>query len=287
MTAAPLTYRYLVPESNETETDSARQRLAEPPHDSDGPPKPPLGARRLLAAAAVIARGDPWRILAVSIAVSASSVLAETVAELVADPHNPWQAGIAAVITEAVGLLGTVALSGFLCRLTGQHGQEKVTLGQVIRTLPWGRLIAADLIVTAAVLLGLAALIIPGFIIGNLLAIVGPLIEIEDQPLRAALRRSAHLTRPYFWRVALLVTAPVLVLTGLESAGRRPASRDPGGAGHPGRGRRRARGRVRPRPDPALLPAHQPGRRGYPGSPGRRGSTIVKQVRPGWLVTDT
>jgi hypothetical protein len=229
MMADPLTYRYLVPESNETETDSARQRLAASPPDPGRPPKPhkppkpPLGARRLLAAAAMIARGDPWRILAVSIAVSASSVLAETVAELVADPHNPWQAGIAAVITEAVGLLGTVALSGFLCRLTGQHGQEKVTLGQVIRTLPWGRLIAADLIVTAAVLLGLAALIIPGFIIGNLLAIVGPLIEIEDQPLRAALRRSAHLTRPYFWRVALLVTAPVLVLTGLESAGPEPS----------------------------------------------------------------
>src|SRR5580704_1471947 len=62
MTADALTYRYLVPESNEAETDSARQRLAASPPDPGRPPKPhkppkpPLGARRLLAAAAVIAR---------------------------------------------------------------------------------------------------------------------------------------------------------------------------------------------------------------------------------------
>jgi hypothetical protein len=222
----PLAYRDLVPESNETKTESARPpAAAQAPREAGPRPpgRPPLEARRLLAAAARIARGDPWRILAVSIAASAASVLAEAATELVADEHIAWQAALAAVITEGVGLLGTVALSGFLCRLTGEHGQAKVTLRQVIRTLPWGRLIAADLIVTAAVLVGLAALVIPGFIVSTLLIVVGPLIEIEDQPVRAALRRSRRLVWPYFWRVALLVTIPILVLNWVESAGPEPS----------------------------------------------------------------
>jgi hypothetical protein len=223
--AGPLTYRYPVPESSEASTESPSPRAEAPAPRGTKPgfrARPPLEARRLLAAAAGIARGDPLRILAAALTVSVATVLVETAAEHLADPHSPWEAGVAAFITEAVGLLGTVALSGFLCRLTRPDGQDRVSLRHVIATLPWGRLIMADLIVTAAVLAGLAALVIPGFIISNLLAVVGPLIEIEDQPVRAALRRSRRLVWPYFWPVALLITAPIIILTQLESAGPEP-----------------------------------------------------------------
>ena len=224
--AGPLTYRDPVPESNETKTESGQTGGQASAHREPGPgsrARSPLEARRVLTAAAAVGRSDPWRILAVSIALSAAGVLAETAAEHLADHHSAWQAGVAAIITEGVGLLGTVGLSGFLCRLTGQYGQNRVTLGHVFRTLPWGRLIIADLIVTAAVLAGLIVLVIPGFIIATWLAVVGPLIEIEDQPVRAALRRSRRLVRHHFWSVALLATGPVIILTGLESAGPEPS----------------------------------------------------------------
>ena len=118
-----------------------------------------------------------------------------------------------------MGLLTTVFISGVLCRIVGEveHGQEHLTIRQIARTLPWVRLALADLLVVALVVVGLLALVIPGLIVGNLLALTGPVIEIEHRPVRAALRRSARLVRPHFWSVALLVTLPVLVASGIET----------------------------------------------------------------------
>jgi hypothetical protein len=189
-----------------------------------------------VAAAARVGRHDPVRILSVAIVVSVATVLTEALAHHLADPHSAWQSGVAAVLSEAVGLLGTVFLAGFLCRLTGEaggageageageaggpaaaRGGTRVTIGHVLRTLPWGRLIAADLTVAVLIIIGLFLLVLPGLILLNLLAVVGPLIEIEDQTVRAALRRSRRLVRPYFWPVALLATLPFLVLVQIES----------------------------------------------------------------------
>jgi hypothetical protein len=160
----------------------------------------------------------------VAILVALATVLAEIVADHVVDPHRPWQAAIAGVITEGIGLLGTVFLSGFLCRLTGRadRGGDPVTIGHVLRTLPWARLVAADLLVVVLTVAGLLALVVPGLIIVTLLTVVGPVIEIEDRSVRRALRRSARLVRPYFWRVALLATVPIIVVSQLESAGPEP-----------------------------------------------------------------
>jgi hypothetical protein len=160
----------------------------------------------------------------VSIVLSSVSVIAESVAEQAVDEHAAWQVILGGVLTEGVGLLGTVLLSGFLCRLTAQAapGAPQVTLRSVIRTLPWGRLVLADLTVTALTLAGFLALVVPGFILATLLAITGPMIEIEDHSVRAALRRSGRLVRPYFWRVVVLATIPIIVLNELESAGPEP-----------------------------------------------------------------
>jgi hypothetical protein len=215
-----------VPESNESIAESNRQRPAPaPPHETapGAVPKPPLRPGRLLAAAARVGRGDPWRILAVAVVISMITVLTEIVAEHLADPHNAWQEAVADILAEGIALLGTVLLSGFLCRLTGAADREqRVTLRHVAATLPWGRLIVVDIVVAAVTIIGLLALVIPGLVLATLLVIVGPVIEIEDQPSWAALRRSVHLVRPYFWRVALLATLPVIALSELEAVGPEP-----------------------------------------------------------------
>ena len=188
------------------------------------PGKPPLRAGRILAGAAHVARRDPWRILAVAIAVTLASVLVEIAGEHAVDDHSVWQAAVAGVLTEAIGLLGTVFLSGFLCRLTSglDRGQEPIAIREVLVTLPWRRLVAADLLVVLLVVAGLIALVIPGLVIANLLVLTGPVIEIEERPVRGALRRSARLARPYFWRVALLAMVPVILVSQLEGAGPEP-----------------------------------------------------------------
>jgi hypothetical protein len=133
---------------------------------------------------------------------------------------------LADLSASGVSILGAVFLSGFLTRLVGDadDGSQSVSVREVVRTLPWGRLVGADLMVALLAVIGLIALVIPGLIAINLFAVVGPVIEIEDRRVIAALRRSAHLVRPHFWTVALLVTLPVAVASEIDNLAPHPSS---------------------------------------------------------------
>ena len=84
----------------------------------------------------------------------------------------------------------------------------------MLRSLPWGSLILADLLATLIIVAGLLALIVPGLVAITLLAVVGPVIEIEHRAALGALRRCVHLVRPHFWRVAAFGTLPPAAPTG-------------------------------------------------------------------------
>jgi predicted secreted protein len=172
-----------------------------------------LPVREILAAAARAARSDPWRIIAVAVAVSLLTVLLDFVAtDLLDDTNIPVV--IASTSTSWVlSVFGTVFLSGFLCRIVGQaeHGRDRASIWQVARQLPWSRLVRGDMLVFVLVVLGVIALVIPGLVMFTLFSLTGPVIEIENRPVRAALRRSAHLVRPHFWWVALFAAVPLAV----------------------------------------------------------------------------
>ena len=195
------------------------------------------GSGRSPSAVVHTARRHWWRILAVSIVVSAVTVAVELAADHLLDRADLTSAVVGAVSTSTVSLLGAVFLSGFLCRLvsttehgatehgTSEHGTSEAgadkhegdgsRIRDVLRSLPWGSLILADLLAALIVVVGLVALIIPGLIAITLLAVVGPVIELERQHAVAGLRRSAHLVRPHFWRVAAYATLPLLVANGV------------------------------------------------------------------------
>jgi hypothetical protein len=175
-----------------------------------------LGAGAIVAAAARAGRRQWWRILAVALIVCILTALAETVVDDFIDPTNLPLSAVADLFASGVSLLGAVFLSGFLCRLVGEP-DESASIRKVVRTLAWGRLVGADLLVTFLVVVGLIAFVIPGLIAVNIFAIVGPVIDIEDVSVIAALRRSAHLVRHHFWKVALLVTLPVAVASEIEA----------------------------------------------------------------------
>ena len=198
---------------------------------------PTLRFRPIAAAVVHTARRHAWRILVVSIAVSAVTVAAELAADHLLDRADVTTAVVGALSTSMLSLLGAVFLSGFLCRLvsstehgstehksTEHGGTEHEKTGQaadgsrirdVLRSLPWGSLILADLLATLIIVVGLVALIIPGLIAITLLAVVGPVIELEHRSALAGLRRSVHLARPYFWRVAAFATLPLLLANGI------------------------------------------------------------------------
>src|ERR1700722_9289389 len=199
-----------------------------------------LRFRPIAVAVAHTARRNAWRILVVSIVVSAVTVAVDLGADHLLDRADVTPAVAGAVSTSTVSLLGAVFLSGFLCRLVtvsehgaaehgaaeaGEHGKtehgktgpeaEGSRIRDVLRSLPWGSLILADLLVTLIVLVGLVALIVPGLIAITLLSVAGPVIELERQHAVAGLRRCVQLVRPHFWRVAAFGTVPLLVANGV------------------------------------------------------------------------
>jgi membrane protease YdiL (CAAX protease family) len=180
---------------------------------------PGLPVGEIVAAAARAGWRDRWRTLAVAVAVSTVTALLQIVANDLTDPDDGPLVLFTALTATAASVLGTVFLAGFLSRLVGEagHGQERASVWRVARTLPWARLILADLLVVLIVVAGVLALLIPALVAVTLLVIVGPVIEIENQRVFAALRRSAHLVRRHFWTVALLATLPIVAASEIET----------------------------------------------------------------------
>ena len=118
---------------------------------------------------------------------------------------------LGAALVLLVSTLGLTFYSGLLERLVGavERGHEAPAVGQVLRTLPYVRLLVADGILW--VLGGLASLafVIPGLIVTTLFALIGPLINMEDLSVRAAFRRSASLVAPRFLLVLFMITLPL------------------------------------------------------------------------------
>ena len=178
----------------------------------------------IIAAAARAGRQHWWRILGVAIPVSLASSGLEILVDHYVDPSDTLLSVGATIAATGVSLLGTILLAGFISRLVGmaEHGRDPLTFRQVVRALPWVRLLGADVLVAMAVLAGLVLLVIPGLAILTLLSVVCPVIEIEDQRIFPAMRRSAQLTRRHIWTVVLLATLPLLASGEVEAIAPEP-----------------------------------------------------------------
>jgi hypothetical protein len=178
----------------------------------------------ILAAAARAGYRD-WRpVLAAAIPVSLLSAGAEMLTDHYIDPADAALSLTAALSATGVSLAGTVLLSGLVCRLisAAERGKAAMTIPQMARSLPWGRLIAADLLVSLAVLAGLVLLVIPGLVMLTLFAVVGPVIEIEHHKVFAAMRRSVRLTRAHPWTTLLVATVPLALTAEVEAVAPEP-----------------------------------------------------------------
>lgn len=198
----------------------------EPEGADIGRRKQRLGVRLVLVAAARAARRHGWPILAVAVVVSLVTALADIVVRDIVDRTDLPVALAADLSASGVTLLGAVFVSGFLSKLVGagEAGRDRPRVREILHSLPWGRLIRADLLVSLIVVAGVIALVIPGLVAINLLAVVGPVIEIEDRSVIAALRRSARLVRQHFWTVALLALVPLLAASDINTFAPEPLS---------------------------------------------------------------
>jgi hypothetical protein len=172
--------------------------------------------RDVVAAALRTYRERFWRVAGTAFVVFGAVAAIDAFATvLVIDRHvsRPVAAIITSAASAVFSMVGVVVYAGILDKVVGAHlhGHPDLDVPEIWRVLPLGRLVAADVVLAVATLVGLALFVVPGVIIFTLWSLVGPVLTIEDRTVGSALRRSAHLVRPHFWLTLLLVTLPLQV----------------------------------------------------------------------------
>jgi hypothetical protein len=157
-------------------------------------------------------RLEPGRVIVPALVIFGLDAFQSTWFTDIATDHLGWES-VTDVVVFGVSSLGLTFYSGTLERLVGavERNQTPQPVSQVLATLPWIRLILADVILVVVSAVASLFLIVPGLIISTLLALVGPLINLLDSSVPEAFRRSVRLVWPHFWIVFVMITVPLAV----------------------------------------------------------------------------
>ena len=110
-------------------------------------------------------------------------------------------------------LLGPVVFAGYLDEAVAAgyfHGRQR-SMADVLRSLPWGRLLIADVLVMGGTAFLTATFIIPGLVYYMLVGLVGPVLVQERRGLRASFVRTFRLSVTVLPMIAILVLLPSIV----------------------------------------------------------------------------
>lgn len=112
----------------------------------------------------------------------------------------------------ASGLFGEVFFSGAIAAsLTHPEDEEAPSFMQLARHISYGKLIAVDILFTAAVVIGVFAFVIGAVLAFIYFALAGPVVEIEKHSVIGGFKRSFQLVRGHFWMV-FAVIVPIEIL---------------------------------------------------------------------------
>ena len=116
----------------------------------------------------------------------------------------------------AVGLGGEALYAGVVAAAVLQwRAGHDVRIGALARSLPYGRLILADIALALGFAAGIALLVVPGLVFAAYYSLTPALIKLEGRTVRGGFGRSRELVRGNFWPVLALVVG---VLVGTELA---------------------------------------------------------------------
>ena len=172
-----------------------------------------LRPRSIVAEALRTYRWRFWRVAGTAFIVFGALAVIDAFATLLIVEHvtSPVGAWITSTAAAVLAMSGVVVYAGILDKVVGAylHGDPDLTVREIWRVLPLGRLAAADVILAIATMVGTALFVIPGVAIFTLWSLVGPIITIEDRSVASAFPRSWQLVRHHFWLTLLLVTLPL------------------------------------------------------------------------------
>jgi hypothetical protein len=126
----------------------------------------------------------------------------------------------AVVLQVASATVGEVFYAGVAMAAVTEsmEGRPRASIGRVMRTLPYGRLIAVDVLFALGLAVGLALLVVPGLIFFARYILAAPLVEIERRGVTDSFRRSRELSRGRALSLLLLLGGLWLLTDGLTSA---------------------------------------------------------------------
>lgn len=165
---------------------------------------PSVAARPVVAAAFGVLRRRFRVVAGAGLVVFGVGAVLDVLTDELADRGGDNPGLVAAVLmASGVAIFGSEFFAGLLDRVVGEEerGHPPQTIGHVLRTLPYRRLIAGDLFLAVGTAALAIALFVPGIVFYTLFCLVGPLIVMEDRKVFDAFRRSARLARTRFWLV--------------------------------------------------------------------------------------
>jgi hypothetical protein len=112
-----------------------------------------------------------------------------------------------------IRLFGPVVYAGYLDEAVGHEyfRGHRLHFRTILRTLPWGRLVVADLILIAGTAIGLSLLVVPGLVWMTLFALVGPVMVQERHGVVDGFRRTLQLSLGAWKMILVLVVGLVAI----------------------------------------------------------------------------
>lgn len=157
-------------------------------------------------------RLEPGRVVVPALVIFGLDALQGTFYTVVAVDHLGWES-LAGTFVYGASTLGLTFYSGMLERLVGsvERNEPPEPIGRVLRTLPWGRLLIAELILIVIGSVAGAVFLAPGLVVDTLFALTGPLINLLDSSVPEAFKRSFTVVLPHFFLVFCLIALPVAI----------------------------------------------------------------------------
>jgi hypothetical protein len=157
-------------------------------------------------------RAEPGRVLVPAVVIFGVEAINGVFFTKIATDHLGLESAVGVFVFGASSL-GLTFYSGMLERLVGsvERNEPPQPIHQVVRTLPWVRLLLAELLLVIIGGIAAAAALLPGLVVDTLFALVGPLINLLDCRVFEALRRSVRLVAPHFVLVFAMITIPLAI----------------------------------------------------------------------------
>jgi hypothetical protein len=118
-----------------------------------------------------------------------------------------------ALLTAAVNLMGQAVYAGLTAAavVDWRAGQPLPPLSALLRSMPIGRLIVLDIIVTVGAAIGFVLLIVPALIFLTYVATSAPLMKLEHLGVQESISRSIRLVRGQAGRVFVIIAGTIAI----------------------------------------------------------------------------